>query len=89
MLQEGVASIRRGEAERIVGEFPEDVAPLATEVNQLLDANREIMERARTQVGNLAHALKTPLSVLVNEAESPSPSLPDKVREQTEIMRRR
>ena len=88
VLQEGVAAIRRGEAERIDGEFPEDVAPLAAEVNQLLDANREIVERARTQVGNLAHALKTPLSVLINEADSPSPSLPEKVREQTEIMRR-
>ncbi|HTR13386.1 MAG TPA: ATP-binding protein, partial [Roseiarcus sp.] len=61
---------------------------LAAEVNQLLDANREIVERARTQVGNLAHALKTPLSVLVNEADSMSPSLPEKVREQTETMRR-
>ena len=40
------------------------MAPLAAEVNQLIDANREIVERARTQVGNLAHALKTPLSVL-------------------------
>ncbi len=88
VLQEGVASIRRGESERIAGEFPQDVAPLATEVNQLLDANREIVERARTQVGNLAHALKTPLSVLVNEADSMSPSLPEKVREQAEIMRR-
>jgi signal transduction histidine kinase len=88
VLQEGVASIRRGETERIAGEFSEDVAPLATEVNQLLDANRQIVERARTQVGNLAHALKTPLSVLVNEAESRSPSLPEKVREQTAIMRR-
>jgi signal transduction histidine kinase len=88
VLQEGVAAIRRGETERIAGEFPEDVAPLAAEVNQLLDANREIVERARTQVGNLAHALKTPLSVLVNEADSGSPSLSDKVREQTEIMRR-
>jgi signal transduction histidine kinase len=88
VLQEGVASIRRGEAERIAGEFPEDVAPLATEVNQLLDSNREIVERARTQVGNLAHALKTPLSVLINEADSLSPNLPEKVREQTEVMRR-
>ena len=67
--------------------FPQDVAPLAAEVNQLIDANREIVERARTQVGNLAHALKTPLSVLINEADSQSPSLPEKVREQTEIMR--
>jgi signal transduction histidine kinase len=88
VLQEGVAAIRRGEAERIAGEFPQDVAPLATEVNQLIDANREIVERARTQVGNLAHALKTPLSVLVNEADAMSPTLPGKVYEQAEIMRR-
>jgi signal transduction histidine kinase len=88
VLQEGVAGIRRGEAERIAGEFPQDVAPLATEVNQLIDANREIVERARTQVGNLAHALKTPLSVLMNEADAISPALSEKVREQAEIMRR-
>ena len=86
-LRDGVAAIRRGEAEHIAGEFPQDVAPLAAEVNQLIDANREIVERARTQVGNLAHALKTPLSVLINEADSPSPSLPRKVREQAELMR--
>jgi signal transduction histidine kinase len=87
-LREGVAAIRRGEAERIAGEFPQDVAPLAAELNQLLDANREIVERARTQVGNLAHALKTPLSVLINEADVTSASLSEKVREQAEIMRR-
>jgi len=88
VLRDGVAAIRRGEAERIDGEFPQDVAPLATEVNQLIDANREIVERARTQVGNLAHALKTPLSVLMNEADAMSPALPGKVREQADIMRR-
>ena len=88
VLQEGVTAIRRGEAERISGEFPRDVAPLAAEVNLLLDANREVVERARTQVGNLAHALKTPLSVIVNEAESGSPRLADKVREQAEVMTR-
>ena len=48
----------------------------------------EIVERARTQVGNLAHALKTPLSVLMNEADAMSPTLSEKVREQAEIMRR-
>ena len=88
VLQEGVTAIRRGEAERISGDFPQDVAPLASEVNLLLDANREVVERARTQVGNLAHALKTPLSVIVNEAESGSPRLADKVREQAEVMTR-
>ncbi len=87
-LRDGVVAIRRGDAERIEGDFPRDVAPLAAEVNQLIDSNREIVERARTQVGNLAHALKTPISVLVNEADSASPNLADKVREQTGIMRR-
>ena len=51
-------------------------------------SNRAVVERARTQVGNLAHALKTPLSVIVNEAESSSPRLADKVREQAGVMRR-
>jgi len=87
-LRDGVAAIRRGEAVRIEGEFPHDVAPLAEEVNLLLDANREILDRARTQVGNLAHALKTPLSVIVNEADSASAALPEKVREQADLMRR-
>jgi signal transduction histidine kinase len=88
VLREGLAAIRRGEAERISGEFPQDVAPLAAEINLLLDANRGVVERARTQVGNLAHALKTPLSVIVNEADSNSPKLADKVREQAGVMRR-
>jgi signal transduction histidine kinase len=87
-LQEGVASIRRGEAEHISGDFPQDIAPLAAEVNLLLDANREVVDRARTQVGNLAHALKTPLSVILNEADAGSPTLAEKVKEQAEVMRR-
>jgi signal transduction histidine kinase len=87
-LREGVASIRRGEAERITGSFPQDIGPLAAEVNLLLDSNREVVERARTQVGNLAHALKTPLSVILNEADAGSPTLAGKVKEQAEVMRR-
>ncbi len=88
VLQEGLAAIRRGEAERISGEFPQDVAPLAAEVNLLLEVNRGVVERARTQVGNLAHALKTPLSVIVNEADANSAKLAEKVREQAGVMRR-
>jgi len=86
-LQEGVAAIRQGQGERIGGEFPQDIAPLAAEVNLLLDANREVVERARTQVGNLAHALKTPLSVIINEAVTEKTPLSLKVREQAAIMR--
>jgi signal transduction histidine kinase len=86
-LQSAVGAVRRGEAERVDGAYPDDLSPLAGEVNLLLDANREILERARTQVGNLAHALKTPLSVIVNEAGSTGGPLADKVREQAAVMR--
>ncbi len=82
-----VAAVRRGHAHRIDGHYPRDVAPLADELNLLLDANREILERARTQVGNLAHALKTPLSIIVNEAEGASDDVSGRVREQAALMR--
>jgi signal transduction histidine kinase len=65
-ISESLAAIRSGTAERLAGAFPDEIAPLARETNALIDANREIVERARTHVGNLAHALKTPLSVIVN-----------------------
>jgi signal transduction histidine kinase len=86
-LRSAVGSIRRGQSERIAGDYPSDIAPLAEELNLLLEANREILERARTQVGNLAHALKTPLSVIINEASEPTPELSARVREQAAIMR--
>jgi signal transduction histidine kinase len=86
-LQEAVAATRRGEGEKIIGDFSPDIAPLATELNLLLAANREVVERARTQVGNLAHALKTPLSVILNEALADKSALSTKIREQAAIMR--
>jgi signal transduction histidine kinase len=87
-ISESLAAIRSGGAERLEGEFPVEIASLARETNALIDANREIVERARTHVGNLAHALKTPLSVIVNEAAARgSDPLAKKVLEQTEIMR--
>jgi len=87
LLQDGMGAIRRGEGERIEGSFPEDIAPLASELNLLIASNREVVERARTHVGNLAHALKTPLSVIFNEAGAEDSPLAEKVREQAEIMR--
>jgi signal transduction histidine kinase len=85
-ISEGLAAIRSGATERLEGAFPVEIAPLARETNALIDANREIVSRARTHVGNLAHALKTPISVMMNEATGTEP-LALKVREQTEIMR--
>jgi signal transduction histidine kinase len=87
-ISESLAAIRSGRAERLHGEFPVEIAPLARETNALIEANREIVERARTHVGNLAHALKTPLSVIVNEAATRgSDPFAQKVLEQTDIMR--
>ncbi|PWB90629.1 ATP-binding protein [Methylocystis sp. MitZ-2018] len=86
-LQRELASIRGGERERIIDAYPSEVAPLAEELNLLISANRDILERARTQVGNLAHALKTPLSVIVNEADAAPGQLAGKVQEQAQIMR--
>jgi signal transduction histidine kinase len=87
-ISEGLAAIRSGRAERLQGKFPVEIAPLARETNALIDANREIVERARTHVGNLAHALKTPLSVIVNEAAARgNDPFACKVLEQADIMR--
>ena len=87
-LSESLAAIRSGSAERLEGQFPVEIEPLARETNALIDANRKIVERARTHVGNLAHALKTPLSVLVNEAAARSnDGFAAKVHEQADIMR--
>jgi signal transduction histidine kinase len=83
-----LAAIRAGKAEQLAGQFPEEIAPLARETNALIEANKEIVERARTHVGNLAHALKTPLSVVVNEATAHGrDAFALKVIEQAEIMR--
>src|SRR6478736_4199528 len=81
-------SLRCAKAEKLGGSFPVEIEPLARETNALLESKREIVERARTHVGNLAHALKTPLSVMMNEAAArPDDPLAGKVREQTGIMR--
>ena len=83
-----LAAIRAGTAERLAEDFPDEIAPLARETNALIEANKEIVERARTHVGNLAHALKTPISVMVNEAATRGgDAFAEKVREQANIMR--
>lgn len=86
-LRGELSEIRRGNIEHLDSDFPVEIKPVADELNLLIQANTEIIDRARTQVGNLAHALKTPLSVLTNEAELDKGKLASKVSEQTEIMR--
>ena len=66
-VREALAMVREGTAQRLDGRFPAEIEPLANETNALIENNRRIVERSRTQVGNLAHSLKTPLAVLLNE----------------------
>jgi signal transduction histidine kinase len=86
-IRRDLAAIRSGLSEKLEGELPDEIRPLQQELNALLHSNREIVERARTHVGNLAHALKTPLSVITNEARASRGRLATKVTEQAEIMR--
>lgn len=82
----GLERIRRGEAERIEGDFPREIMPLASEINALIDSNRRIVERARMQVGNLAHSLKTPIAVLLNEARTLDKTHAEVIAAQAEAM---
>ena len=65
--------VREGRADAVDPDAPREIAPLVDEINELIASNRRIVERARTQVGNLAHGLKTPLAVVLNEGRA----LPD------------
>ncbi|MEQ1950702.1 ATP-binding protein [Mesorhizobium yinganensis] len=69
-VRQALAQVREGTAQRLGGRFPTEIEPLANETNALIENNRRIVERSRTQVGNLAHSLKTPLAVLLNEARA-------------------
>jgi signal transduction histidine kinase len=87
-LRQALAAVRAGSSPRLPASFPGEVQPLVHELNALLDHNATLLERARTQAGNLAHALKNPLTVIRSEAaamaEAPGPIL----REQADLMTR-
>jgi signal transduction histidine kinase len=85
-LSAAIESVREGDATEITGQYPTEIAPLAEEVNELLRSNAQIIERARNQVGNLAHGLKTPIAVLRNEASARKGALADVVQAETEKM---
>jgi len=89
-IRAALADVSSGRSNRLAGEYPTEVDPLVEEINILLDNNAAVVERARTHVGNLAHSLKTPLSVLANAADDPreSGSLAEAVRKQVATMRR-
>ncbi len=68
-LAQAVANIREGKASAMVGEYPTEIQPLVSDLNSVLDANAEMVRRARIQAGNLAHGLRTPLAIIIDEAE--------------------
>jgi signal transduction histidine kinase len=85
-VRNALEKIRGGHSERLEGRFPTEIQPLASEVNALIDNNRRIVERARMQVGNLAHSLKTPLAVMLNETNAMKPEHRALVSQQVEAM---
>lgn len=86
-LRGEIAEIRSGKSDRLTQDYPTELSPVADELNGLLAHNQEVVERQRTHVGNLAHALKTPLSVIQAEAERFPGPLADLVRQQSDTMR--
>lgn len=85
-LSAAIESVREGESVSVEGTFPREIAPLAEEVNELLRSNTQIIERARNQVGNLAHGLKTPIAVLRNEAAAAGEGLAEVVLAESDKM---
>ena len=83
-----VVAIRSGIQTRIAENFPREVEPLVDEINELLAHSEAQAEEARRHAGNLAHALKTPLTVITNAATANSPDLDDTVIREAGVMRR-
>ncbi len=93
-LQQGLAEVHAGRAQHLGGRFPPELQPLVDDFNAVLDRNAEIVGRARTQAGDLAHALKTPLAALAQGADAARTQperldeLPALVAEQVALARR-
>jgi signal transduction histidine kinase len=87
-VRQEVASIRSGEKTRVGRDFPAEIRPLTEEINQLLAHSEAQAEEARRHAGNLAHALKTPLTVITNAATAHSADLADTVCREATVMRR-
>ena len=87
-LRSQLAAVRDGRQAHLQGEFPAEVQPLAEAFNQVLQNQHDLVQRARAQAGNLAHALKTPLSVLANGAAQQPGEFGQLVSEQVAQARR-
>ena len=83
-----IGAVRTGQQARVDERLPVEIAPMVEELNQLLDHNERQAEEARRHAGNLAHALKTPLTVIMNAATAQSDDLADTVIREARTMRR-
>lgn len=87
-MQRSLIDVREGRAQRLEGHFPTEVQPLINDFNQVLGTNAEVVARARTHAGNLAHAMKTPLAVMAQAASTAAADLPALVQAQVAVSRR-
>lgn len=83
-----IARMRRGEKSRVTEPLPVEVQPLVEELNALIEHTESQAEEARRHAGNLAHALKTPLTVVMNAATAQAPDLAETVIREAVTMRR-
>lgn len=87
-VRRAIQRIRTAGANRVTDPLPQEVQPMVDELNALLAHTEKQAEEARTHAGNLAHALKTPLTVLTNAASAHSDDLPEAVLREAAVMRR-
>jgi signal transduction histidine kinase len=87
-VRESIALMRSGQQNRVTMALPDEVMPMVTELNGLLDHNEKQAEEARRHAGNLAHALKTPLTVIMNSATAKASDLDETVIREATTMRR-
>lgn len=87
-VREEIAAMRAGKANRVSDAMPNEVAPMVEELNALIEHNEKQAEEARRHAGNLAHALKTPLTVIMNAATARADDLADTVIREARTMRR-
>ncbi len=87
-VRSAIQRMRTTGAGRVTEPLPLEVQPLVEELNALLTHSERQAEEARTHAGNLAHALKTPLTVVMNAATAKAPDLADTVIREAAVMRR-
>jgi signal transduction histidine kinase len=87
-VREEIALMRAGRTSRVSSAMPVEVAPMVEELNALIAHNERQAEEARRHAGNLAHALKTPLTVIMNAATAGADDLADTVCREARTMRR-